>query len=266
MTSRVFRADGILQSPNGAGAGTSGTSAANGASSGLTASRLSSTIDDRRLPGSSTTERGHFARTHHRVARNKNIMLHGRASFGILTMTEGWAFRSRMLPDGRRRILSILLPGDRVGFEALTKRMPQYSVQSVTAAAYSILDATSSSELLSDRSFVEDVLDRMITDQATTDDWLTYLVSSSAEERVAALMVDLYARLERLDLARDSTFTMELTQQQMAEMIGLHAIHLNRVIRAMKAQELIAINGREVTLLDMAQLRGMCPRFGPVDN
>ena len=223
-------------------------------------------IEDRRAPTPASGERISFPRTHHRVARNKNIMLQGRTSPGLITITEGWAFRSRMLPDGRRRILSILLPGDRVGFEALTKRMPQYSVQSVTAAAYTVLDTASGSELLSEKRFVEDVLDRMITDQATTDDWLTYLVSSSAEERVAALMVDLYARLERLDLARHGTFTMELTQQQMAEMIGLHAIHLNRVIRAMKAQELIAVAGREVTLLDMQQLRGMCPRFGPVDN
>lgn len=223
-------------------------------------------LEERRAPVPGSGERVSYPRTHHRVARNKNILLQGRTSPGLITITEGWAFRSRLLPDGRRRILSILLPGDRVGFEALTKRFPQYSVQSVTAVAYSVLDMVSGNELLSEKRFVEDVLDRMITDQTTTDDWLTYLVSSSAEERVAALMVDLYGRLERLDLCRHGTFTMELTQQQMAEMIGLHAIHLNRVIRQMKAQELIAVAGRSVTLLDMPQLRSLCPRFGPFDN
>lgn len=229
-----------------------------------TSTSLSSTLEDRR--GVLSAERVGHLRTQHRVARNKNILLPGKPSPGLITITEGWAFRYRRMPDGKRRILSILLPNDRVGFEALTKRYPQYAVQSVTAVAYSVLDGISGNELLLERRFVEDVLDRMTTDQCTTDDWLTYLVSSSAEERVAALMVDLYGRLKRLDLAQNGTFTMELTQQQMAEMIGLHAIHLNRVMRQMKAQELIAVNGREVTLTDMDQLRSLCPRFGPFEQ
>lgn len=206
-----------------------------------------------------------YPRKIHTVRRAKDIIFPDRPSPGLVTIMEGWAFRYRRMPDGRRRILSILLPGDRVGFEALTARLPHYGVQSLTEVTYSILDPASSMQLLSERRFVDDVLARMMVDQSLSDDWLTYLVSSTAEERVAALLIDLYERLLKLGLAKDGIFTIALTQQQMSEMVGLHAIHLNRVMRHLKERGLIAVTGKEITLLDLDQLGVLRPRFGAED-
>ncbi len=49
------------------------------------------------------------------VEGGTTVLLEGTNSAHLYTVLSGWAFRYKMLPDGRRQILNFALPGDLVG-------------------------------------------------------------------------------------------------------------------------------------------------------
>ena len=53
----------------------------------------------------------------------------------------------------------------------------------------------------------------------------------------------------------DSRFEMPLTQEQVADALGLTAIHVNRTVQQLRAEELIETGGRVVTIADLTALR-----------
>jgi CRP-like cAMP-binding protein len=195
----------------------------------------------------------------HRRAQREAILLRaGEQAAPVFTLFAGWAFRLRLLPDGRRQILSILLPGDMVGLETVLGEAPRYSVQAASDVAMCLLDGPRlMPRMLAEpwlRSRIFSLLNR---ERDAADELLTRIGQCDAEERVTWLLLDLHARLLRRGLAAESSFSLALTQQQIADLLGLNVIHLNRVLRRLRGRQLVAVAGRKVTLLDIPALQRM---------
>ena len=192
--------------------------------------------------------------------RNTSMARAGDAGIRVRVIVSGWAYRYRTLHDGRRQILSILLPGDTFGLETLFEQPSQASVQTSTALTYFALSST---DLMSafDRlpEFRRQVYRLVLTEKASTEDWLVRLGQFDAEERTAALLTSLHRRLQQCGLASDSSFVLELTQQEMADTLGLHVIHVNRVLGRLRARKLLSTQGKTVTLHDLPQLAELVP-------
>jgi CRP/FNR family transcriptional regulator len=76
----------------------------------------------------------------------------------------------------------------------------------------------------------------------------------SAEERVASAMLEFYNRLAFRGLAANNTFMLDLTQQHLADYVGLTPVHLNRILGRLRARGVISMSGHEVKLLDASAL------------
>src|SRR5712691_11251602 len=61
-----------------------------------------------------------------------SLLLQGNNSAHLYTVLSGWAFRYKMLPDGRRQILNYVLPADLVGLQASAFNEMQHSVEALT--------------------------------------------------------------------------------------------------------------------------------------
>ena len=192
--------------------------------------------------------------------RSTSMARAGDAGVRVRVVVSGWAFRYRMLHDGRRQILNILLPGDTFGLETLFEQPAQASVQTSTALTYFALcsdDLLSAFDLLPE--FRRQLYQLVLAEKAATEDWLVRLGQFDAEERTAALLTSLHHRLQQCGLASESSFVLELTQQEMADTLGLHVIHVNRVLGRLRARKLLSTSGKTVTLHDPAQLAELVP-------
>jgi CRP-like cAMP-binding protein len=195
-----------------------------------------------------------------RATRNSILLEPTARATALLRISEGWAIRYCLLADGRRQILSILLPGDFVGLEALVMRPMAYSVQATTEVAYQIMDAQQVFGLISqDPQRCREILQVLWSERTALDDWLTCVAACNAEQRIAFLFIDLYERLTALRLMMGNSFAIGLTQQQMADALGLNLIHFNRVLRRLKTKALLTISDREIVLHDLAGLRSLLP-------
>ncbi len=178
----------------------------------------------------------------------------------LLTILRGWAFSYNVLRDGRRQILNVLLPGDTVGVDTVLTGAPGLSVQSAGPVSYCMFDRDRAVALAAEQPwFRSRAVDALVRERAAAQAAMTRLGQCSAEERIASLLLELYGRLYRRGLADGGTFMLELTQQHLADLVGLTAVHLNRVLQRMRARGLIAAAGQRVTLLDVPSLECLAP-------
>ncbi len=165
-------------------------------------------------------------------------------------IASGWAFRQRLLPDGRRQILSILLPGDALG--VCLRMGPLMTASTVALTRMTLVDAT---ELLAPATLVEHpdlqhCLDRAAaSEEGLLLDHVVRLGRQTAYERVAHLLVELNHRLMAVGLSVNGVYDAPLTQEVMADALGLSVVHINRTLQQLRRERMIVFEGGRVTLL-----------------
>jgi CRP-like cAMP-binding protein len=91
-------------------------------------------------------------------------------------------------------------------------------------------------------------------DRTISEERVASIGRRSAYERLAQILVELYHRLELTGNASDGRFTLPLTQDHLADLLGLTSIHINRVLRRLKRDNLISVEGRVIHLVDQQRL------------
>ena len=151
-----------------------------------------------------------------------------------LTILSGWAGRQRLLPDGRRQILKLDLAGDICGVFAGSRTAdPPVALTHLRAVP------TTPAENLGP------VLE--------FEEWCVFnqllrLGAMRATERMSHLLLEIYHRLALAKLAQDHWFDLHLTQEQLSDVLGLSAVHINRTLQTLRREGLIECRGVRVRL------------------
>jgi CRP-like cAMP-binding protein len=173
---------------------------------------------------------------------------------GVRLVAAGFVGEARLLGDGRRQIIALRLPGDIFGPGVSA---PGCSVVALTPAQ--TVDASAMMTALGDPSPRFDALRqawaaaRRIED-ARMADHVVRLGRLSAYERAAHLLLELHERLLATGLASATVLHLPLTQEILADVLGLSIVHVNRTLQQLRRDGLIAYRGSNVSLLDPARL------------
>jgi CRP-like cAMP-binding protein len=165
---------------------------------------------------------------------------------------EGWACRQRTLADGRRQIIGFLLPGDLIGMRRQSG--PLDLCATVALTRLQCLDATPLREaVLRDVGRSPGLVAAMRRaerlEEAQLLDHVTRLGRQTAYERVAHLLLDLHARLTAAGLALGPSFPMPLTQETLADALGLSVVHVNRILQQLRREKLVELRAGRAVLL-----------------
>ena len=176
-------------------------------------------------------------------------MLHeGQKNQSAFILAEGWACSYKMLPDGERQIVDFQVPGDFLGLRSVLFRTTDHSVEAVTRIEASevrtcdILDGFASAPRLATA-----VLWAASRDEAMVVEHLVNLGRRSAEQRMAHFLLELGARLQLVGIGDKSGFDCPLTQYHLADALGLSAVHINRVLRHLREEELVTFQKGKVS-------------------
>ena len=167
-------------------------------------------------------------------------------SFKLFTLYAGWAFRYKTLSDGRRQILNFLLPGDLIGLQQKFSDGAMHGIDAVTNISLCAFPLDGLWELFRQHpSLGYDVTWLAAREEGMVDDNLLTAGRRNAAERVAMLLMQLHRRLERLGLARDGSVEFPISQQHIADTLGLSLVHTNKTLRRLQQLGLHEIrNGR----------------------
>jgi CRP-like cAMP-binding protein len=174
-------------------------------------------------------------REHLLLPAGTEIIRAGDDSPEIYTLYSGWAFRFKTLPDGRRQILNFLLPGDLLGLQAAMFDAAQHGIEALTDVQLCLLPRRKVWALFGEMpGLAFDVAWLGSREEGHVDENLTSVGRRTAAERVAALIVSLYKRAKVLGLVVDETFSFPLTQQHIADALGLSLVHTNKTLARLR--------------------------------
>ena len=176
---------------------------------------------------------------------------------------EGFAARCQYLDEGKRQLTAIHIAGDFVDLHSLLLKVMDHSVITlsrcrVALVPHGVLRATvSESPHLGRLLWLSTVIDGAIQRA-----WITCMGRRSAHAHLAHLICELYLRLETVGLAKEYTFEFPATQTEIADMVGLSAVHANRMVQELRARHLITWRGTTITIRQYAKLAELA-QFDP---
>ena len=173
----------------------------------------------------------------------------------IYLLQAGWACQFHDLPNGRRTILDIYLPGDVIGLDGGLNARSLEEVLTLTAVTTETIPAEDALiELMADRSIALYIAFLLGLRQRRSDRLLAAISGLDARGRLAMMLLDFYTRLRRRKLISDSPYHLPLTQIQIGNYLGLTVVHINRVLRSFRSERIAVLEKHFVTILDLEAL------------
>ena len=190
-----------------------------------------------------------------RVDPGASFLREGAQQRASLHRADGWAFRYKMLDDGRRQILNYALPADMVGLQGTLMREMEHSVEALTPLTLCVFPRSKLWDLYSHfPSLAFDITWLAAHEEQLIDEYLVSLGRRTAVERTAFLLLHLFVRAEDCGLTKNGAIQFPFTQQHLADTLGMSLVHTNKTLKRLYATNAIRWKGRMFELLDRAAL------------
>lgn len=204
---------------------------------------------------------------HVKVYRHgETVLLPGEQVDFSCVLLSGWMTASVSLAHGKRQISEIYLKGDLV------------EPTSEDGKSQELLQAVSDLSLLKFRlpplheaasrwpglvGWLEDQRHRL---RALDLEHLAALGNCNAVERMSWLLLRLARRTANGSMGISTDFAFPLTQTDLADYLGITAIHLNRTIRELREADVVRFKNGHVAIPDLKRLERQCVIAGSVSN
>lgn len=191
------------------------------------------------------------------------LLREGDTTGELYTLLSGWAFRFRTLRDGNRQILNFLLPGDFIGLQEQVGVGSPHGVELLTQARLCSFPVDRVWELYQQHPQLSyDLTWLAAHEELIVDENLLSVGQRSAQQRIAMLLVHLFKRAESVGLKRtDGSVPFPVTQQHMADALGLSLVHTNKTLRKLAQAGLHAIGENRLQLLKPAVLNRLADYY-----
>lgn len=182
------------------------------------------------------------------------IEQHSRPQDSCLIL-EGFAARLLHMADGKRQITAVHIPGDFVDLHGLLLKVMDHSVTAVSDCRAAFVPHAAIIHLAERAPHIGRLFWMSTTiDAAIQRAWIGCLGRRSAVTHLAHLICEMYLRLNAVGLARDNRMHFPVTQSEMSDILGLSAVHVNRVAQELRRTGLITWEKGEVRILDFERL------------
>ena len=171
-------------------------------------------------------------------------------------LVSGFAFRQKQTRDGGRQIVSLHIPGEALDLQNLYLEVSDHSVQMLTRGEVALIRRPDMRALAFDRPAVgEAILVSMLVEASIFREWVLNVGRRDARSRIAHLLCEFAARMEASGLEKGPGHEVPMTQEQLADATGLTPVHVNRVLKGLEREGLIARCKRLITFPDRERLR-----------
>lgn len=195
---------------------------------------------------SSSRTRAVVKRKHQSISRDPK---------NAIVLDRGCVYSYCTLPNGKRQILKVLAPGELCNPWVIFSDNLEADI---LACSLSRLILFPLEVLRSEPEHFSAILEMAVgREHLSMIEKIVSLGRHTARERVVLFLLDLAHRLQRAGLALDDSFDIGVTQGEMADALGISAVHANRAIADLKKEGLISTKGKRYQLLNRNKLVSM---------
>lgn len=170
----------------------------------------------------------------------------------VCLILSGIAYRYRYLPDGRRQIFGYLLPGDLCDTHFVISNQCDHSVDLLSDSQVAMISNSDLMGVMVSHPKIERaLLMTALVEAAIMREWLLNVGQRDAIQRLAHFFCEMAARLQsRGDVNLDGSFSIPITQAELADTIGLTPVHVNRSLQRLRREGLVVWTKRRLTIVD----------------
>jgi CRP/FNR family transcriptional regulator len=175
----------------------------------------------------------------------------------VYRLVSGWVCRIRTLADARDQCILVFLPGDIFAVKSMFVMRHTDDVLILSDAQVERIHQRELHKALrEDHDIADRCMWQVVEEERRLHSWVVGLGLGSSEERMALLLMDFHGRLARAgSIPADSLrFQMPLTQVQLADHLGITAIHVNRVLKTFRESGIVTVRDGRVIIHNLEEL------------
>ncbi|HEV7276257.1 MAG TPA: Crp/Fnr family transcriptional regulator [Devosiaceae bacterium] len=180
-------------------------------------------------------------------------------------LLKGFMHRYKVLPDGSRQILAFHTPGEIPDLHSLHLTKMDHSLAATERSTVAFLKHTDILALLERSPNISRLFWRAtLIDSAVFRTWMVEMGQRPAVSHLAHQICEVYVKLFVTGLARNWVFRLPLVQEEIADALGLSAVHTNRTLQDLRARQLIHFESGNVRILSwegLVQLAQFDPTY-----
>jgi CRP-like cAMP-binding protein len=187
---------------------------------------------------------------HGYIARERERTTHS------CVMLSGFAIRHKIVAGGARQIVAFHMKGDIVDLQNSFLGVADHSVQVLTDSEVAFIPREAIRKLAFERPNVGMAMwfDTLV-DASVFREWIANVGRRDAHARLAHLLCEFSLRMKVAGLGEATDYELPMTQEQLADCTGLTPVHVNRTLKALEAENLIARrSSRAITIGDWKKL------------
>ena len=190
------------------------------------------------------------------IGKRRDLVVDGYHYNKLCFIREGMAARYKVLRNGKRQILNVLVPGDVVGLPGSFLDQAIFSVIALTDMTLEVCSHDAFIAACYRQPKFALALSWLAVHEATT--YAEHIVDIGRRtpiERLAHFLLELQARLMSVGQATEAAFDLPISQEVMSDALGLSVPHVNRMMAKLRGDGLIAVTGRRVEFKDVKALQ-----------
>jgi CRP-like cAMP-binding protein len=192
------------------------------------------------------------------VARRRDLVVDGYEYSKLSFVKEGFAARYKVLRNGKRQIINIIVPGDIIGLPGSFLEHATFSVIALTDMKLEVCSLDSFVAACYRRPKFGLALSWLAVREATTNaEHVVDLGRRTPAERLAHFLLEMHMRLQLVGHASETGFDLPISQEVISDALGLSVPHLNRMLAKLRGEGLITLCERHFELLDKRALQLM---------
>lgn len=183
------------------------------------------------------------------------IVREGDAPTHCCVVLSGFAIRHKIVGDGGRQIVNIHMSGDMVDLQNSLLATADHNVQALGKMSAAFIPREALVEVAFSRASVGKALwIETLIEGSISREWIANVGRRDALTRVAHLLCEFAYRLDAVGISSDCAYELPMTQEQLADTVGLTPVHVNRTLKALDASGLIRRSKKSVTIKDLQKL------------
>ncbi len=192
------------------------------------------------------------------IRKRRDLIVDGYEYRKLCFVGDGYAVRYKLLRNGKRQILNVVLPGDIVGVPSSFYARAVYSVTAISDVRMHVCPLDAYVQLCYRRPQFGLALTWLVVQEATT--YAEHVIDVGRRtpvERLSHFLLELHARLKAVGRAEEKRFTLPFSQEVIADVLGLSVPHLNRMMQQLRGEKLIANSERKIEFLDADAMQAL---------
>ena len=182
----------------------------------------------------------------------------GQEQSSSTVLLSGFVSRTKILPNGKRQITQIHVPGDFVDLQSFSLKVLDHDIVRLSDCDLALVSHSALRHITEAHPHLTRVYWFLTNvDAAANREWEVWLGQRSALARVASLFCELNIRLGLVGLKDDGGFDLPLTQTDLADCLGLTSVRVNRTLRELRERSLLTFRAGRVAIQDWEGLRSI---------